>query len=109
MGDNLVLVLKRQSLGTEETYTIPWIKSGQPVGKLGPVPSPRSSETLADETPDYLLPLQQLANESVPADEAQDVLNYGSLNQVWAWPTASRYAARPSNFFRAGIFQSERE
>ena len=107
VGDNIVLVLKRQSLGTEETYTIPWIKSGQPVGTLGPVPSPRSSETQADETPDYLLPLRQLANESVPADEAQDVLNYGSLNQVWAWPTASRYAARPSNFFRAGIFQSE--
>jgi Peptidase family S41 len=107
VGENLVLVVKRQALGTEETYTIPWNKSGQPVGTLGPVPSPRASEALADDTPDYLLPLQALANESVPADEANDVLNYGSLAQVWAWPAASRYVARPSNFFRVGIFQAE--
>ena len=107
VGQNLVLVLKRQSLGTEETFTIPWNKSGEPVGKLGPVPSPRASEPLLDEIPDYLLPLHQLANESVPSDEAQDVLNYGSFVQVWAWPAASRYVARPSNFFRVGIFQTE--
>ncbi len=107
VGDSLVLVLKRQSLGTEETFTIPWSKSGEPVGKLGPVPSPRATEPLLDETPNYLLPLQQLANESVPADEAQDVLNYGSSVQVWAWPAASRYVARPSNFFRVGVFETE--
>jgi len=107
VGESLVLVLKRQALGTEETFTIPWNKSGEPVGKLGPVPSPRESEPPSDEPPDYLLPLNQLANESVPSDEVQDVLNYGSLTQVWAWPATSRYLARPSNYFRAGTFQTE--
>jgi hypothetical protein len=41
IGDTATVVVKRQN-GNVETYTIPWDKTGTPVVKVGPVPSPQA-------------------------------------------------------------------
>ncbi|MBM3767901.1 MAG: hypothetical protein FJW32_21140 [Acidobacteria bacterium] len=108
-----VKILVRHANGEEEEYTIPWIKFGDPLLKVGPVPSPvktskperRSVEEEA--APDYLKPLFELARDGVDADESRDVLNYGSLVQVWAWPASAGYTARAASVFRAGTFRAD--
>jgi len=112
IGDTVKLLIRRQS-GAEEEFTVPWIKTGQPLLKSGPVPSPvktdrRPARSIEEEAaPEYMQPLLRLQQEFVDTDEAQDVLNYGSLVQVWAWPAVSGYTVRPSAYFRVGTFLAD--
>ena len=94
IGDNANVVIRRQS-GSLETYTVPWLKNGEPVLHVGPVPSlsdrrrrAQSSEAVAsgDSTPGYLRPLLELQSDSVPADTYTNILNYGGLSPTFALP-----------------------
>ncbi len=112
IGDTVTILVRRAS-GAEEEFTLPWIKFGQPLINAGPVPSPVKSARAAarsieeESEPAYMEPLATLRREFVETDPATDVLNYGSLAQVWAWPASSAYTARNSSFFRVGVFQTE--
>jgi C-terminal processing protease CtpA/Prc len=112
IGDTVVLLVRHPD-GKEEEITVPWIKTGQPLLKAGPVPSPVKSARQAArskeeaEAPAYMQSLIRLQQDYVETDEAQDVLNYGSLNQVWVWPASAGYVARNSAYYRVGTFQFE--
>lgn len=112
IGDT-VAILVRHPDGKEEEITVPWIKTGQPLLKAGPVPSPVKSARKAqrsveeEEAPGYMQPLLRLQYDAVETDENQDVLNYGSLVQVWAWPASLGYVPRGSSYYRVGVFQFE--
>jgi C-terminal processing protease CtpA/Prc len=41
IGENAQVVIRRRASGAEETYTIPWLKSGVPFQTVGPVPDPK--------------------------------------------------------------------
>ncbi len=123
LGDSATVVIKGQD-GTQQTYTIPWNKSGTPIA-VGPVPNPQSAELeypnglargqsrvssrssssasgefplMDDPVPDYL----QLWIDIQPA-EAQDqgLLNYGSRTPIFALPGGftMRLGTRPADFF----------
>ncbi len=113
VGATVTLRIRRAS-GAEEDYTLPWIKTGQPLLKAGPVPSPnknaRAATRSAEEeaAPAYMAPLLQLQNTRVDVDaEPEAILNIGSTFPVWGFPASSAYTARPFSFFRNGVFQAE--
>ena len=78
IGENAEVVIRRAS-GADESYTIPWTKTGMAVTFTGPVPSPgersvaprRAVEqflAIEDSLTEFQRPLAHLYNASVPAD-----------------------------------------
>jgi C-terminal processing protease CtpA/Prc len=74
LGDSATVVIRRAS-GDVETYTVPWTKTGVPMMKIGPVPTPKSGLRRAaaaagetGEVPDYMKPLVEMRNWSVPPE-----------------------------------------
>ena len=78
IGDSAEVVIRRAS-GAEETYTIPWNKTGMPITFIGPVPSPaeRSVKTrramddflaIEDSLTEIQRPLAYMYDASVSAD-----------------------------------------
>lgn len=119
-GDQATVVIRRAS-GAEETYSIPWNKTGQAVTQVGPVPDlfgrsagPRPRAEFL-ETEDALQPWQRplayLLNASVPA-ETMAVLNPG-VRPLFALPEGfqtrmagnSASDAFTSGWFTAGGFR----
>jgi hypothetical protein len=76
LGDTASIVIKDGNTGNLNTYTIPWMKQGFPVVQIGPVPSPPYSVSPAivrprdqgDSEPDYLAPLNEFRNWSLPSN-----------------------------------------
>lgn len=73
VGDTATVVIRRAS-GAEETYTIPWTKSGQPILQVGPVPNlpfsaKQAQAVAAEEVPAVLRPLMEMRQWSVSADD----------------------------------------
>src|SRR5262249_5308115 len=95
IADNAEVTIRRQS-GTVETFTIPWSKTGTPVFQAGPVPtldsarrrSAKDSEPAAgaEIAPDYLRPLLELQNDSVPRETYTNVLNIGGFFPIFELP-----------------------
>ena len=66
-----VVVIERTG-GLQETYTIPWVKTGVPLRWIGPVQSPLASPRVtdgADSVPSYLEPWLELTNFRVPDND----------------------------------------
>jgi hypothetical protein len=112
IGDTVSIRVRRAN-GAEEDYTLPWIKSGQPLLNAGPVPSPNKTARAAarsveeESAPAYMAPLLQLQNTRVEFPDPDAVLNIGSSFPVWAFPASAAYTPRPFSFFRNGVFQAE--
>ena len=71
LGETAAVVVRRAN-GELETYTVPWTKTGSPLTKVGPVPSPKYSVRKSAQTgdaPDYLNLLLEMRNWSLPAGE----------------------------------------
>jgi hypothetical protein len=71
LGETATVVIRRES-GDLETYTIPWTKSGAPLLKVGPVPTPKYTvrkAAQAEGVPDYLRPLMEMRNWRLPEDD----------------------------------------
>jgi len=107
LGASATVVIRRQS-GVEETYTIPWTKTGTPL-VAGPVPSPKlnASKRRAAEAEDFVAELQ---NSSAPQEERDGLLGYGARNPVFLAGLPSTFTRRlgglASDFFYSGVFQS---
>jgi hypothetical protein len=121
VGESARVVIRRSG-GSEETYTIPWIKSGRPITSVGPVLDPRTASVQpslpmvapdADPDvyaepdylaqPDYMRPLLALGNVTVPP---QAVLNVGSRAPLFALPEGfrARRGQQPTDNFFSGTF-----
>jgi Peptidase family S41/PDZ domain len=91
IGESAAVVIRRQS-GSLDSYTIPWNKSGVPVLQVGPVPSlsaatRRKAENIEGlPVPDYLRPLLELQNDSVPAETYTNILNFGGFSPIFTLP-----------------------
>ncbi|HYL79154.1 MAG TPA: S41 family peptidase [Bryobacteraceae bacterium] len=112
LGDTSTVVIRRQS-GNLETYTIPWVKSGTPIIKVGPVPTPHGTvraDTLpGDATPDpeaFLHPLRYLQRMHLPTKKM--VLNFDGVGPIFALPSTfkQRLGRRSSDFFFTGTYTS---
>lgn len=119
-GDQATVVIRRAS-GAEETYSIPWNKTGQAVTQVGPVPDlfgrwagprPRTEFLETEDTLEpWQRPLAYLLNASVPA-ETMAVLNPG-VRPLFALPEGfqtrmagnSASDAFTSGWFMAGGFR----
>jgi peptidase S41-like protein len=57
------VVVEREG-GLQETYTLPWVKTGVPLRWIGPVPSPSISSraVISEDVPAYLEPWLELTN-----------------------------------------------
>jgi C-terminal processing protease CtpA/Prc len=70
LPDEAVVVIERTG-GLQETYTIPWVKTGVPLRWIGPVQSPLAPRVTdeADSVPSYLEPWLELTNFRVPDND----------------------------------------
>src|SRR4029434_6114541 len=73
LPDQAVVVIERNG-GLEETYTIPWVKTGVPLRWIGPAPSPKISakettSTDGERVPSYLAPWLELTNFRLPDND----------------------------------------
>ena len=71
LGNAATVVIERSS-GAQDTYTVPWLKSGYPLRWIGPVPSPQfSSSWLGEDAglPSYYQPWLELTNFHLPVDD----------------------------------------
>ena len=72
LPDTALVVIERDG-GTQETFSIPWVKTGVPLRWIGPVPSPQASSsfTLAEDAglPSYFEPWLELTNFRLPDND----------------------------------------
>ncbi len=117
LGDTAEVVVRRAS-GAEETYSIPWAKSGMAVEQVGPVPSPvegaprlarfkRDLVNSDDSLEPWQQPLAYLLNASVPQD-SQAVLNFGGIRPIFNFPDnfAPRMNGTGTDAFTSGSWTS---
>src|ERR1700693_6282644 len=91
VGVTASVVIRRQA-GNLETYTIPWLKSGTPLTKIGPVPFPQqaaptqklAARSIPPNTPGYRLPLLYMHKSRLPIKKS--VLNFDVLQPVFNLP-----------------------
>lgn len=110
LGDSAEVVIRRQS-EEQETYTIPWVKTGIPLTNAGPVPVPKAgaARLAAGKTPaasDYMLQLQDLQLCLIP--DRETVLGQGSLTPLFRLPTGfvQRLGRARTDFFYSGTFEA---
>ncbi len=111
LPDKSVIVIRRQS-GADETYTIPWIRTGTPL-TVGPVLSPhavRKPRVLTEPTePDYMKPLRELQFSGVTDRDLDAVNGYGSRNPIFIAGLPSTFTRRlgsaTADFFYSGTFK----
>jgi C-terminal processing protease CtpA/Prc len=72
LSETATVVIRRES-GEEQTYEVPWVKTGLPHVSVGPVPSPRLASANAgravEEQPLYLRLLEEARNWSAPSGD----------------------------------------
>jgi hypothetical protein len=85
VGDSAVIVI-RDVNGVEASYTVPWVKSGTPMLKVGPVPGfdlnsvkqPKSADAARRMVPDRQLSRMERRN---PLNEQRDSLRLARFNR----------------------------
>lgn len=103
LGDNAVVVIRRQS-GATETYTIPWQKSGVPLRQLGGA-RPVTVQAMSEAAPaaarrPVLERLRDLTDK-----EPSTLLGYGQRPPVWTLPSnfVLRLGLRSYDSFFSGV------
>ncbi len=118
VGESASVVIRRMS-GVEETYTLPWTKTGTPL-RVGPVPSPKraaiTARTAAGEeaepveedgpTPDYMREWIDVQRASV--SEPHGLIGYGARNPIYVLPAGFvvRLGQSGADFFVSGTYLS---
>jgi len=130
LGDAATVVIERAG-GFQETYTIPWVKTGVPLRWIGPVPSPsraaRDEFATNESVPSYLEPWLELTNfrlaendpllrgETVSPDgdvvPRRYVLGLGQRSPVFAGALPASFVQRlgrtATDFHFSGVYQAE--
>jgi hypothetical protein len=118
LGESATVVVRRAN-GAEETYTLPWTKTGTPL-TVGPVPSPKRTAVRgasriddADPVPDQEAapPAYERAWRKVQQSGVSDsrgLVGYGARNPIYALPAGFllRQGASAADFFVSGTYQS---
>ncbi len=71
LPDTAIVVIEQEG-GAQQTFSIPWVKTGVPLRWIGPVPSPRVSPfALAEDAglPSYFEPWLELTNFRLPDND----------------------------------------
>jgi hypothetical protein len=128
LPDRATVVVKRQS-GTEETYNIPWAKSGTPLYAVGPVPGlnfnearkarrevvRRAVEETETSEPEMDIPLKPtplpaLSRLRLPDSKVRpgmkEILKLESVPPVFAFPTGftQRLGRSGFDYFSSGVY-----
>jgi Peptidase family S41 len=115
VGATATVVIRRRKGSNLETYVIPWMKSGTPLTKIGPVPfpqragkSPRAvgAGTSQPRRPDYRQPLLYLGKMILP--DRKQILNFDAVPPVFSLPQGfiSRLGTGPFDPFYSGTYKS---
>jgi hypothetical protein len=114
LGATATVVIRRQA-GNLQTYTIPWVKTGTPLTKIGPAPLPQKTAPRphaavpvkpSPSIPAYRIPLLYLQDAHVSGKRA--VLNFDVLQPVFNLPQGfnQRLGNGATDFFFTGTYQS---
>jgi len=131
LGDQAVVVIARQG-GAQETFSIPWVKTGNPLRVIGPTPSPSTSSLFAvpgegADLPSYYEPWLELTNFRLPdndpllsGDTVLDdgtvvprryVLGLGSRTPVFVAGLPANFVQRlgrtPTEFHFSGTYEAD--
>lgn len=103
IGANAVVVVRRAETGREETYTIPWAKSGTPIEMAGPAPRPARQRALMETAE---LKSGKLAVRRAP--EYKRLRGFGAVAPRWTPPEgfALRYGSSSSDPIYSGQYNS---
>jgi C-terminal processing protease CtpA/Prc len=83
LGDAAVVRVRRKATGQVEERRIPWTKSGVPLAKVGPVPSPRSAA--GEDAPEpWMRTLDRLQRRAAP--RFKRLRNFGGLLPAFTLP-----------------------
>lgn len=120
LGDSATVVIRRMS-GAEETYVLPWTKTGTPL-KVGPVPSPRLTASAggngnrgasrADlEDPESPVPAYEKVWRELQfsgVGDSEGLLGYGARTPVFNPPPGFtlRLGGAAADFFLSGTYQA---
>lgn len=107
-GDTATVVVRRRTTGAEETYEIPWTKTGTPYVVVGPVPSPSTRLAIKSDGPGvaFQRSIERLATRRTPA--AKRVRGFGSLRPAFTMPStfSTRYGASTGSYIYSGTYTS---
>ena len=113
LGESATVVINRA--GGDETYNLPWIKTGRPIREAGPVVTPKAQQGVNsasasdvywdDSVPAWMFPIMPLLDVKIPT-ENRGVLNFGSRTPIFALPTnfVRRLGGLSSDVFYSGTF-----
>jgi hypothetical protein len=122
VGDTATVVIKRNSTGQDETYTIPWTKAGTPLLEFGltqPVrdmlePSKvKGSETAVEGKVDDWKSMHRSMHEDLLDGRIDTdrfgILNYGARAPIFRMPTTfvQRLGRVSTDFFFSGVYTAE--
>lgn len=103
VGATAVVVVKRASTGREESYEIPWRKSGTPILGAGPVPSPVRMAAEGREEP---APRRSEFLKERRAPAYKRLRGFGRVAPLWTPPQgfAVRYGNSSADAIYSGTF-----
>src|SRR5207248_1772484 len=97
-------------IGKTETFYVPWAKTGLPLLNEGPVPALKTSKAAARTAgeDDYLAPLRDLLNCSLPQSKVRAIRGFGAVTPIFKMPSnfTQRLGRSVSDSFFSGTFQS---
>ncbi len=113
IGDTAEVVVRRSPTGPDRVFRIPWIKSGKPLERIGPVPDPATAKAgearMADaEDREDLFP----GARSIPAvrrlPRAKRLRGFGRVTPVFALPEGfvTRLGRGSSDQIYSGWFEA---
>ena len=101
LPDQAIVVIAREG-GGQESFSIPWLKTGRPLRFIGPVTSPSTSSLFAlpgdeQDLPSYYDPWLELTNFRLPdndpllsGDTVSPPATWSRVDTCWAWGSAHR-------------------
>jgi hypothetical protein len=116
LGDNATVIVRRAATGANETYTIPWFKTGTPMLTFGTLPSNGTASTAARTARGAGGESQarriwnQMLNQSFPrAKDLHTVNGVGVVAPLFALPTGftQRLGRSTQDVFYSGTYPFE--
>ncbi len=99
IGDTATLVVRRAQTGNEETYQLPWTKTGTPLTAIGPVPTPSRALKRSSASDESTTSVRAVPHTR-RAPEFKRLRGFGATTPVFSMPSGFvRHSAYSSTVY----------
>ncbi|MCS7043618.1 MAG: S41 family peptidase [Bryobacteraceae bacterium] len=113
IGETAEVVVRRSPMGPDRVFRVPWIKTGKPLERIGPVPDPVTGKAEGARMAEQAEPEERPAAErSIPAlrrlPRAKRLRGFGRVTPVFALPDGfvTRVGRGSSDQIYSGWFEA---